>query len=66
MAGRASAAVVTAMRMVLDQGLTPYKAAHEAGIDISTIYKSRLYKAWRDAKGDVDQLATVRKLVNQA
>lgn len=33
-----------ALLLVLDQALTPYAAAKRAGINLTTMYKSRLYK----------------------
>jgi hypothetical protein len=35
------------MELVI-QGVTPYAAAQRAGIKHNTMYRSRLYKLWRD------------------
>lgn len=48
------------MRLVLDSSMTPYKAAKRAGIDLSTIYRSKLYKLW--LAGDIEEL---RKQMDQ-
>lgn len=40
-----------ALKMVLDTGMKPYQAAKEAGIALSTMYRSRLYKMFK--AGDV-------------
>lgn len=37
------------MALIRD-GFTPYKAALTVGVSLSTVYRSRLYKEWRDAK----------------
>lgn len=44
----------SAMLMVLDQAMSPYAAAKQAGINLTTMYKSRLYKQYR--AGDLDTL----------
>lgn len=41
--------VILAMTLIRD-GWTPYAAAKSVGISLSTIYRSRLYKEWKDAK----------------
>lgn len=61
MTGRTSARMVKAMKLLMDAGLTPYAAAQRAQIDLSTMYKSQLYKRWRDSGGDKAVLAQIRK-----
>lgn len=53
MAGRPSARLVEAMKMVL-AGTTPYKAAQRMQIANTTMYKSRIYKMW--LKGEVAEV----------
>lgn len=50
MAGKPSASMVHAMRLILDASLTPYKAAKMANVSTSTMYRSRLYKLWQAGK----------------
>lgn len=50
MSGKPSADTVEAMKLVAEQGLTPYAAAKRMNIALSTIYRSPLYKQWRDAQ----------------
>lgn len=45
MAGRPSARLVEAMKLVM-AGTTPYQAAQRLQIATTTMYKSRLYKMW--------------------
>lgn len=40
-----------ALLLVLDEAVTPYSAAKRAGINLTTMYKSRLYKMIRDGQG---------------
>ena len=47
MISRPSAALCEAMRLVRG-GMTPYAAARYVGIALSTMYRSRLYREWRD------------------
>lgn len=47
MAGRPSAALVEAIRLVHLYKVTPLQAAKRMQIQPSTMYKSRLYKLWR-------------------
>lgn len=54
MARRPSAAMVQAMVYILDANMTPYAAAKRAGISLGTMYKSYLYKLWRD--GHIEEL----------
>lgn len=37
------------MALIRD-GYTPYAAAKIVGIALSTVYRSKLYKEWRDAQ----------------
>jgi hypothetical protein len=60
MAGRISARGTEAMKLVL-AGVSPYAAAQRAGIQLSTMYKSPIYKRIRDSGGDPDELAAIRK-----
>lgn len=46
MSGKPSADMERAMELVRG-GMTPYAAAKEVRIALSTIYRSPLYKAWR-------------------
>jgi hypothetical protein len=57
MAGKPSMAMVQAMKLVI-KGVTPYKAAQTAGIALATMYRSALYKAWREGIDISDRLAT--------
>jgi hypothetical protein len=41
--------VILTMALVRD-GLTPYAAAKQVGIALSTIYRSKLYKEWKNEK----------------
>lgn len=41
--------VILAMELVRE-GKTPYQAAKQVGIALSTIYRSVLYKEWKNAK----------------
>lgn len=45
--------VILAMTLIRD-GWTPYAAAKSVGISLSTIYRSVLYKEWKDAKDNPD------------
>lgn len=60
MAGRISARTVEALKYVM-AGMTPYSAAKRAQIELSTMYRSPLYKRLRDAAGDEAKLATIRR-----
>lgn len=51
---RHSQGLAEAMRLVRS-GATPYRAAKQAGIALSTMYRSPLYKAWRDNRPSVKQ-----------
>jgi hypothetical protein len=51
MANRHSDAMVRAIRLVL-AGKTPYAAAQAAQVHYSTMYRSSLYKMFRDGKLD--------------
>jgi hypothetical protein len=44
-----SARMVEAMKLVV-AGLTPYAASKRVGIATNTMYRSRLYKLWKQAK----------------
>lgn len=46
---RVSAGMVAAMKLVTTGKATPYQAAQKAGIALSTMYRSPLYKNWRDS-----------------
>jgi hypothetical protein len=61
MAGHPSARMVQAMRYILFANMTPYAAAKRAGIAVDTMYRSRLYKAWRDCRGDEKVLAEIKR-----
>jgi hypothetical protein len=52
--------MVAAMGYVLDASMTPYAAAKRAQVNLTTMYRSKLYKLWR--AGDMEQL---RKELNQ-
>jgi len=61
MPGRPSAAMLQTMELVRS-GMTPYKAAKTVGINLGTMYRSVLYRAWkaeRDAQVKSTRLATV-------
>ena len=58
MSGRPSGSMVEAMKLVL-AGVTPYQAARRMGLDLSTMYRSRLYKLWKD--GTPDNLTDLKK-----
>ena len=47
MGTNASHAVVQAMEEVKAGTKSPYAVARDAGIALSTMYRSRLYKAWK-------------------
>lgn len=49
MSGKPSADTQRAMELV-KAGYSPYAAAMEAGIALSTIYRSVLYKEWKAQK----------------
>lgn len=49
MGGRVSAAMIDAMKMV-KAGVTPYAAAKRTGLVPGSIYRSRLYKLFKDGK----------------
>lgn len=53
MAGRPSAKMIEAMKLVL-AGVTPYAAAKRLGLAVETMYRSRLYKLWQ--KSDIVSL----------
>jgi hypothetical protein len=54
MAGRSSAAMVAAMNFILQANMTPYAAARRAQVNLTTMYRSPLYKLWR--AGDMETL----------
>lgn len=47
MSGKPSKEMHEVMRLI-HAGETPYRAAERVGIATATVYRSRLYKAWRD------------------
>lgn len=47
MSGQTSDKTVKAIALLRD-GYSPYAAAKSAGIALSTMYRSKLYKAWRN------------------
>jgi len=51
MSGRPSKRVERAMKLVR-RGWSPYRAANHVDISLSTIYRSKLYIAWRDGIKD--------------
>ena len=66
MTGRTSARMVKAMQLLLSGGdtMTPYAAAKRCQISLSTMYKSPLYKKWRDSGGDKATLAEIRREID--
>jgi len=52
MAGQASGRLIEAMKLVINAKMTPYAAANRAQISLTTMYKSAIYKMWRD--GDLE------------
>lgn len=50
MAGRQSAEVRRALRLIIDKGWTAYAAAKKTGISQSTISRNPQYRAFIDAK----------------
>ena len=48
---RCSKAMLDAMKLVRS-GMTPYQAAKKAGIALSTMYRSPLYKDWKNRQGN--------------
>lgn len=50
MAGKPSASMVEAMKAIIIDGVTPYRAAKNAGLFPCSMYRSRLYVMWRDGK----------------
>lgn len=54
MAGKPSAALVEAMKLVV-AGMTPYAAAKRAQIGFNTIYRSWLYAMWKDSGKGADK-----------
>lgn len=61
MAGQTGARTLQALRYVILAGMTPYQSALRAGISLSTMYRTRLYKAWRDHAGDPATLAAIKR-----
>lgn len=59
MAGRTSARMIEAMRLVHRYKVTPYQAAKRLQVDPSTMYKSRLYKLW--LKSTAESLAALER-----
>lgn len=55
MSGRPSTEVQQAMDAVRTKGITPYAAAKEAGIALSTMYRSPLYKAWKAEQDELER-----------
>lgn len=49
MAGKPSAKMQQVMQLI-QSGSTPYRAARDTGIALSTLYRSALYKQWRNTK----------------
>lgn len=52
MAGQASGRLIEAMKLVINARMTPYAAAKRAQVHVTTMYRSPIYKLWRD--GDVE------------
>lgn len=48
MAGRPSARMVEAMKLVHHYKVTPYQAAKRLQVNATTMYKSRLYALWKE------------------
>lgn len=63
MSGRPSASQVEAMKLV-KAGVTPYTAAKRMGVGLGTMYRSRLYKLWKE--GSPESLAQLRDELNLA
>jgi transposase len=55
MSGRPSSAVQAAMYLIQTKGYNAKQAAERVGIALSTIYRSKLYQAHRDAPVDFKQ-----------
>lgn len=51
MAGRPSARMVAAMKLVHQYKVTPYQAAKRLQVDPGTMYRSRLYALWKEGSG---------------
>jgi hypothetical protein len=49
MAGKPSADMHDVMALIRS-GVVPHKAALQVGVHPTTVYRSSLYKGWRDAK----------------
>lgn len=64
MAGKPSKAFFDAMRLIVT-GETAYKAARRTGLNLSTIYRSPIYKAFRDNQPNshIDQIREELRLV---
>ena len=65
MGANVSHAVIQAMEEVKAGTKTPYAAAKDASIALSTIYRSRLYKEWKAAEDAKAALARKRKRKSQ-
>lgn len=50
MSGQPSGKLIEAMAHVQAGTKTPYAAARDANIALSTMYRSQLYKAWKAAQ----------------
>ena len=50
MAGKQSAEMTKAQRLIVIKGLTPDAAARQAGVQRQSIYRTAWYKAHRDEK----------------
>lgn len=57
MAGRPSARLVEAMKLLLASNghMTPYACAKRAQIALNTMYRASLYKQWKAAQEELDQ-----------
>ena len=61
MSARTSARMARAMMLLIDGAMTPYAAAKRAQIALTTMYRSPLYKRWRDSGGDHAAIAAIRR-----
>lgn len=61
MSGRIAAKTIEALKLLINAGMTPYAAAHRAGINLSTMYRCPIYRRYRDSGGNPAVLAELRK-----
>lgn len=65
MAGKPGAQTVAALLAVIDGKLNTHAAAQRFGVSPITLYKSVVYKAWRDAGDDETRQAIRDDLLNR-